>query len=84
VDLISRDCKLSTAWSAYNVRHIIIPKDLLPRICERLFGSSVFVIKLFPEGLDLVWTAWNGDAAEIGIAVTLNELGSERRQALDI
>ena len=57
---------------------------MFPRVCERLFGSSVFVIKLFPEGLDLVWTAWNGDAAEIGIAVTLNELGSERRQALDI
>jgi len=55
-----------------------------PRICERLFGSSVLIIELLAEGLNFVWTAWNGDAAEIGIAVTLNELSSKRRQAFDI
>lgn len=77
MDLISRYGELSTAWSAYSVWNIVVSKDLFPRICECVFGSSVLVIEVFAEGLNFVWTAWIGDATQIGIAITLDELGSQ-------
>lgn len=74
VNLISRNSELGTARGAYNVWHIIVSKDLSPRFCVDVFGASV---SLFAEGLNFVWTAWYGDATEIGIAVTLNEVDPE-------
>jgi hypothetical protein len=78
VNLVSRDSKLSTAWSAYHVWYVVIAKDMLPRIRDCVFGSSVLIVVLFAEGLDLVRTAWNGDTTKIGIAIALHELCSQR------
>jgi hypothetical protein len=84
VHLVSRHSKLSTAWSAYYVGHVVIAKDLPPRIRDCVFGSSVLIVELLAKGLDLVWAAGDGDATKISITIALHELCSQRRQAFDI
>jgi hypothetical protein len=84
MDLVSRNGELSTAWSAYNVWHVVDPKNLFPRIRNRVFGSSVPTIVFFAEGLNVVWTARDSDATKIGITIALYKTSSERRQAFDV
>lgn len=77
MDLFPRDRELTAACGTNRFRHLIILKHVAPDVRHQMLCAPV-TLPRFPEGLDLVWTSRDEDAAQVGVAVALDEANIQR------
>lgn len=77
MNLFSRDRELTTTCGTNRFRHLIVLKHVAPDVRHQMLCAPV-TLPRFPEGLDLIWTSRDEDAAQVGVAVALDEANVQR------